>query len=164
VKEVVKVPEKKADPNSMYHGKSNASKSQGTAATGTGDQGDKQGDPNSAYSGKMGSGNGPGNGTGEGDGSGPGKGGISFDLSGRSLLKKPVVNDKSQETGRVVVNITVDKQGAVTAAIPGGRGSTTTSSYLFSKAKEAAMQAKFSPSPEAAEIQKGTMTFVFVVQ
>ena len=79
-------------------------------------------------------------------------------------MRKPIIDDKSQLTGRVVVNITVDKDGAVVAAIPGGRGSTTTSDYLFSKAKEAAMKAKFSPSPEGADIQKGTMTFVFVVQ
>jgi len=165
VKEVVKVPEKKADPNSIYKGKSNTSKSQGTASTGTGDQGDKQGDPNSAYNGKMGNGSGPGTGDGEGSGTGSGKGGgISFDLSGRSLIRKPIVEDKSQETGRVVVNITVDKQGTVTAAIPGGRGSTTTSAYLFSKAKEAALKAKFSPSTDGADIQKGTMTFVFVLQ
>jgi colicin import membrane protein len=164
VKEAPKVPEKKADPQSLYKGPSTTSKSQGTAASGTGDQGDRSGDPNSTYQGKSGTGTGPGSGDGEGSGSGSGKDGFSFDLSGRSLLRRPTVDDKSQLTGRVVVNITVDKQGTVTSAVPGGRGSTTTNSYLFSKAKEAAMKAKFSPNAEGADIQKGTMTFVFVVQ
>jgi outer membrane biosynthesis protein TonB len=167
VKEAPKVPERKADRGSLYAGKNNNSKSQGTAATGTGDQGERTGDPFSKYTGKGGTGGGPGSGDGTGGGNGSGNGpgtgnGISFDLAGRSLLHKPSIDDKSQLTGRVVVNITVDKSGAVVSAIPGGRGSTTTSEYLFGKAKEAAMRAKFSPSE--ADIQKGTMTFVFLVQ
>lgn len=162
-------PVKTVDAASMYKGKKNNSTSQGTAATGTGDQGEKQGDPNSMYTGKSGTGGGPGSGTGtgggNGDGNGPGTGsGISFDLSGRKLLLKPSIDDRSQETGKVVVSITVDRSGNVTEARPGARGSTTTSSYLFAKAKEAAMKAKFNASPEAADIQKGTMTFVFLVK
>jgi outer membrane biosynthesis protein TonB len=173
VKEVVKV-ERSADPNALYSGKNNSSKSQGTAATGTGDQGEKTGDPNANYNGgKSGSGSGPGSGTGTGGGNGSGNGpgtgggntkGISFDLSGRRLILKPVVDDRSQEEGRVVVSITVNKDGKVVSAIPGARGSTTTSAYLFGKAKEAALLAKFDASPEAADVQKGTMTFVFLVQ
>jgi len=162
-------PVKTADAASMYKGKKNNSSSQGTATTGTGDQGERQGDPNSKYTGKSGTGGGPGSGTGtgggDGDGNGPGTGsGISFDLSGRKLLLKPSIDDRSQETGKVVVSITVDRSGNVTEARPGARGSTTTSSYLFGKAKEAAMKAKFNASPEAADIQKGTMTFVFLVK
>ncbi|MCX6274325.1 MAG: energy transducer TonB [Bacteroidetes bacterium] len=162
-------PVKTVDAAGIYKGKSNKSVSQGTSTTGTGDQGDRQGDPNSKYTGKNGTGGGPGTGTGtgggDGDGNGPGKGsGISFDLSGRKLLLKPSIDDRSQETGKVVVSITVDRAGNVTEARPGARGSTTTSSYLFSKAKEAAMKARFNASPEAADIQKGTMTFVFLVQ
>jgi TonB family protein len=162
-------PVKTVDAASIYKGKKNNSTSQGTAASGTGDQGERHGDPNSTYSGKSGTGGGPGSGTGtgggDGDGNGPGKGsGVSFDLSGRTLLRKPSIDDRSQETGKVVVSITVDKEGNVAEARPGARGSTTTSAYLFAKAKEAAMKAKFNASPEAADIQKGTMTFVFLVQ
>ncbi len=162
-------PVKTVDAGSLYKGKKNNSTSQGTSTSGTGDQGDKQGDPNSKYTGKSGTGGGPGTGTGtgggDGEGNGPGKGsGVSFDLSGRKLLLKPSIDDRSQETGKVVVSITVDRAGNVTEARPGARGSTTTSAYLFSKAKEAAMKARFNASPDAADIQKGTMTFVFLVQ
>lgn len=162
-------PVKTVDAGSLYKGKKNNSTSQGTSTTGTGDQGDRQGDPDSRYTGKSGTGGGPGSGTGsgggEGDGTGPGKGsGISFDLSGRRLLLKPSIDDRSQETGKVVVSITVDRAGNVTEARPGARGSTTTSAYLFGKAKEAALKARFNASPEAADIQKGTMTFVFLVK
>jgi len=158
-------PVKKADPNALYKGKTTASNSQGTSA-GKGDQGDPNGDPLSKYTGKNGTGSGgTGTGGGEGSGNGPGKGGgISFSLSGRHMVLTPKINDRSQETGKVVVDITVDKDGTVAAAIPGGRGSTTTSPLLFKLAKDAALKAKFNASTNEAEIQKGTITFVFLVQ
>lgn len=155
-------PVKTVNPSAIYQGKTTASKSQGTGS-GTGDQGDKNGDPFSKYTGKNGNGTGTGGGEGTGIGNGTGKG-ISFSLSGRKLIRTPQITDHSQETGKVVVDITVDKDGAVETAIPGGRGSTTTSAYLFRLAKEAAMKAKFNPSPEGADIQKGTISFVFLVQ
>jgi TonB family protein len=155
-------PVKTVNPSAIYQGKTTASRSQGTGS-GTGDQGDKNGDPNSKYTGKNGNGTGDGGGEGTGQGNGTGKG-ISFSLSGRKLIRTPQITDHSQETGKVVVDITVDKDGAVETAIPGGRGSTTTSAYLFRLAKEAAMKAKFNPSPEGADIQKGTISFVFLVQ
>src|SRR6185369_4468543 len=164
IEKKINVPVRTVDPRALYQGKNTNSPSQGTAKTGTGDQGDKNGDPLSKYTGKNGNGTGPGEGDGTGSGKGPGNGGISFDLTGRRLVRKPSIDDKSQETGRVVVSITVDKEGNVTEARPGARGSTTTSAYLFGKAKEAAMKARFSPNPDGADIKKGTMTFVFLVQ
>ncbi|MFZ7114700.1 MAG: energy transducer TonB family protein [Bacteroidota bacterium] len=155
-------PVKTVNPSAIYQGKTTASKSQGTGS-GSGDQGDKNGDPFSKYTGKNGNGTGTGGGEGTGIGNGTGKG-ISFSLSGRKLIRTPQITDHSQETGKVVVDITVDKDGNVETAIPGGRGSTTTSAYLFRLAKEAAMKAKFNPSPEGADIQKGTISFVFLVQ
>jgi TonB family protein len=64
----------------------------------------------------------------------------------------------------VVVDITVNKDGTVINARPGARGTTTTSSLLFSKAKEAALKAKFNPGTAGVEEQRGTITFVFVVR
>lgn len=158
-------PPKTVNPTAIYQGKTTASKNQGTGK-GAGDQGDPEGDPRSTYTGKNGTGGtgGIGNGgDGDGPGSGPGKG-VSFSLSRRKLLSTPKISDHSQETGKVVVDITVDREGNVETAVPGGRGSTTTSAYLFRLAKEAAMKTKFNPSPENADIQKGTISFVFLVQ
>lgn len=155
-------PVKTVNPSAIYQGKTTTSKSQGTGS-GTGDQGVKEGDPFSKYTGKNGNGTGEGGGEGTGKGTGTGKG-ISFSLSGRKLIRTPQITDQSQETGKVVVDITVDKDGNVETAIPGGRGSTTTSAYLFRLAKDAAKKAKFNPSPEGADIQKGTISFVFLVQ
>ncbi len=159
----------KVNVAALYPGKRNNATSQGNASSGTGDQGSKDGNPDAKYYGKGQGNGGNGSGGGEGDGSGPGKGsgtgpGFSYDLSGRNVRLRPSLFDNSQETGKVVVSIKVDKYGNVIDAQPGARGSTTTSSNLFRKAKEAAFKAKFSQSPAGVEEQVGTITFVFLVQ
>lgn len=159
----------KVNAAALYPGKKNNSTSQGTGNVAAGDQGTRDGDPASLYQGKGQGQGGNGSGGGQGDGNGPGKGsgtgpGFSYDLAGRAVRTRPSIFDNSQETGKVVVEIKVDKFGNVIDAIPGARGSTTTSSNLYRKAKEAAMKAKFSQSPAGVEEQRGTITFVFVVQ
>jgi len=90
---------------------------------------------------------------------GGGGNGVDFSLSGRSMTKKPTINDNSQEEGKVVVDILVNSAGNVYEAKPGARGTTTTSKVLWEKAKQAALTTKFNTSEQ--EIQKGTITFVF---
>lgn len=169
VKKVEPVVVPKVNAEALYPGKKNNSTSQGTGTVAAGDQGTRDGDPASLYQGKGQGQGGSGSGGGKGDGNGPGIGsgsgpGFSFDLAGRAVRAKPSIFDNSQETGKVVVDIKVDKFGNVIDAIPGARGSTTTSSNLYRKAKEAALKAKFSQSPAGVEEQRGTITFVFVVQ
>jgi TonB family protein len=104
-------------------------------------------------------------GDGVGFGSGTGRDlGTGFDLKGRSWSKKPGMEDNSEETGRVVIEIVVDKNGNVTSANGPARGSTTASPSLYKKAKQAALQAKFSPSPDGVEEQRGTITFDFRIR
>ena len=117
-----------------------------------------------------GSGTGDNTGVGPGDDKGHGndtpgyngKGG--YDLKGRMLLKKPERMSDSQEEGVVVVEIIVDEMGKIIKASPGQRGSTTTSSNLYAKARQAAMSAKFNPSPDGKKEQHGTYTFVFLLE
>ncbi len=107
-------------------------------------------------------GSGSGNGHGSGSGSG---GGNSWALNGRSLvgnLPKPTYN--SQETGTVVVEITVDKTGTVTQANVISRGTTVQSSYLWQQAISAAKKAKFNADAKANAIQKGTITYHFTLK
>lgn len=112
-----------------------------------GDQGDLNGDNNSKnYDGVGGNGD-----------------GTTFTLAGRSLKSTPPIKDNSQEEGTVVVDIIVDKYGKVVRATAGARGSNTTSAILYKKAREAALKTKFSANPNAAEAQKGTMTFIFIL-
>ncbi len=153
----------KVDPRAMYKpgnkgssGSPDGSQSgNGTGGTGTGNGGGN------------GSGNGPGSGGGDGGGNGGGHGpgnGIYFDLAGRSWISRPRIDDRSQEQGKVVIDIVVDKTGKVVSATGPGRGSTTTSSALVAKAKEAALRATFSGSPNGVEEQRGSITFNFVLR
>lgn len=107
---------------------------------------------------------GDGPGTGIGDGTPGGPGGTGWDLKGRSLLKKPDRMTDNEEEGIVEVEIIVDETGKVIKATPGGRNSTTTSSKLYAKARGAALQAKFSPSPNGTKEQRGTYTFKFTLE
>ena len=148
-KEVKKIEEKKPEPvvntKALYPGKKqNNSNSQGISE-GQGDQGSQDGDPNSnAYT-----------------GGGIGTNGIAYQLGGRTIaeIKKP--NYDSQQQGKVVVTIRVDRNGKVISATPGAKGSTTTNSYLYSKAKEAALKTTFEANTTAPEIQVGTIIYNF---
>lgn len=62
-----------------------------------------------------------------------------------------------------MVEITVDRNGNVVAAVPILRGSTTQNNYLQSKAVEAAKKAKFNADKNTSAYQKGTITYHFVL-
>lgn len=117
-----------------------------------------------------GSGNGTQQGVGDGDGTGHGNGTPGYngkggyDLKGRALLKKPARMTDNEEEGIVVVEIIVDETGKVIKATPGQRGTTTQSSKLWSKARQASYDAKFNASPDGIKEQRGTYTFVFTLE
>jgi periplasmic protein TonB len=117
-----------------------------------------------------GSGTGSKQGVGDGDGTGHGNntpgfnGAGGYDLKGRGLIKRPERLKDATEEGIVVVEIIVDENGRVIKATPGQRGSTTTSSNLYAKARQAALTAKFNASPDGVKEQRGTYTFVFTLE
>ena len=100
-----------------------------------------------------------GNGIGEGDGKG-----ISFDLGGRNASSLPKPDYLKQKQGIVVVQVTVDRQGKVTKAVPGFKGSTTLDADLLKAAEKAALTAKFDVSQNAPAYQTGTITYIFKLQ
>ncbi len=112
--------------------------------------------------GNQGNPNGSANSNNYGDGGGAGNG-KSFSLSGRSALSLPDPDYPGNEEGIVVVKITVNKYGKVTAAEPGARGSTTYNSQLVAAAKQAALKAKFNLDEKAPAFQQGTITYRFVL-
>lgn len=93
-----------------------------------------------------------------------GNGGISYSLAGRTPVNLPVPEYNYQQAGIVVVEVTVDKNGMVTKAVPGVKGSTTLDEYLLKVAREAALRARFNRKPDAPAYQKGTITYHFILQ
>lgn len=145
-KKVEEPPKPVVNPNALYK---KSSDSQGTSqgiTKGAGDQGKVHGTPESVNYDGLG---------GEGEG-------ISYSLGGRGakVLPKPTYN--SPEQGRVVVSIWVNRQGVVVRAVDGAKGTNISDLNLRRMAREAAMRAKFSEDPSAAELQKGTITYNFI--
>ncbi len=132
-------------------------KNSGTTSTSegiTGGQGN-QGDPNGSIDSKV---------RGHGSGTGTSGNGISYDLGGRSFQALPPPKYDYQGEGKVVVEINVDRSGTVILAIPGAKGSTTLDDYLLATAKEAALKSKFEAKPSAPAVQKGTITYIFILR
>ena len=83
-------------------------------------------------------------------------------VQGRSTvgnLPRPVYN--VQESGIVVVDISVDNYGNVVRAVPGGDGTTVTDKTLWAAARKAAMETHFNMSADAPVLQQGTITYYF---
>jgi colicin import membrane protein len=57
----------------------------------------------------------------------------------------------------------VDKNGTVTAAEPGAKGTTIMEQQFWAEAKQAALKAKFNTDPNAQAYQQGTITYRFVL-
>ena len=131
----------------------NRSQSTGQGVTyGSGNQGSPDGTPGANQFGL-------GGGYGNGKGNGP-----SFRLDGRSAQSLPKPNFPGNEAGIVVVEVTVNKFGKVTEALPGVKGSNTVNSDLLQAAKKVALEARFNSDANAPAFQKGTITYHFVLQ
>lgn len=136
------------NPNALFKGKSNKTTKGGSEGiTGKpGDQGKPNGSPDArGYDGPGGKGN-----------------GISFDLGGRGAknLPKPAYN--SDDQGIIVVTIFVNREGRVTRARAGAKGTTISDQQLQQQAENAALKAMFMPDPSASEEQKGTIKYTFI--
>ena len=127
----------------------NGSQSSGQGKTyGTGNQGSTDGTPGTNQYGL---------------GGGAGKG-ISFSLAGRNARSLPKPSFPGNESGVVVVEVTVDKFGKVTKALPGIKGSNTVNADLLEAARKAALAASFNSDDNAPAFQKGTITYHFILQ
>lgn len=113
-----------------------------------GNQGDPNGDPNASRLTGISSG---------------GAGQIGGGLESRGILSSPKLNDTSQKTGRVVINICVNADGSVKNAAYTQKGSTTSDETLKNKAIANAKAHRFSPSSNGS-VQCGSITYNFVVQ
>ena len=91
-----------------------------------------------------------------------GNGVLGGGISGRKIVKKPRIQDRSQNTGLVNVKVCVDDQGNVTSAKYTQSGSTTSNANLIDKAVEGAKRYKFDKSDR--DMQCGTIKINFKVQ
>jgi outer membrane biosynthesis protein TonB len=95
-------------------------------------------------------------------GSGPGKGGVGYGLSGRGKPSNKIVLPDCQETGLVVVEVRVNRQGKVISANAGKKGTTGTS-CLFKAAEETAKTFKWPANSKAPVVQVGFVSINFDV-
>ncbi len=124
------------------------SRSQGATFPG-GNQGAPTGDPNAGAYGAGGS------------GSGTQGSGISYDIGNRKATSLPIPVYPGDDQGIVVVKVTVDKNGNVTAAEAGARGTTIMDQRFWAEARSAALKAKFNSDQSAAAFQQGTISYRF---
>ena len=138
------------DQRALFKGKKNNGTGGGDG-TGTtpGNQGAPDGDPNSkSYTG---SGNGGGN-------------GIALNLSGRKFISLPRIQDDGQTSGKITVDISVDKTGTIVTAKAGGRGTTISNANLWDKCERAVLGCKLNAISSGPEIQAGSVIFTFILE
>lgn len=104
---------------------------------------------------------GVGNGDGKGSGGDGGGSGTSFSLAGRGKKSLPEPTATSSENGSIVVEIRVDQEGNVVFAKAVWKGTTLTDTNLWRRCEQAAKKSKFTAKPDAPELQKGTITYIF---
>jgi outer membrane biosynthesis protein TonB len=159
IKEIVKKDEpkeivKKVNEKALFPVK-NKNNPNSNPSEGEGDEAGDQGDINGSKDSKShtgGTGSGSGNGSGSGD---------SYQLGSRKALTKIKPMYNCQETGKVVVDIYVNKNGNVTKAVPGVKGSTNLAPCLIERAREAALKTKWEADEDAPETQLGKITYNF---
>src|SRR5690554_3589534 len=117
----VATPEKKeskptVNPNALYTGKKNNASGTGDG-TGTtpGNQGSAQGDPLASNYGEGGS----------------GFGDASLSLANRRFVVTPKIEDDGQQSGKIAVEVRVDRDGRIISARAGVRGTTISNNALY---------------------------------
>ena len=101
---------------------------------------------------------------GRGTGSSPeGSDQLDKGLQGRGLVGAlPKPRYSANESGKVVIRVTVDRTGKVTDATYEPKGSTISNPELIEEARKAALQARFTES--RSFVQGGTITYLFTLK
>ena len=97
------------------------------------------------------------------DGRGGQGNGPSFNLGGRGSKNLIVPKSNFREQGNVVVDIWVDRRGKVVRAEVSLKGTTVVDSNLREIAVQAALSSLFAEDRSAAPLQKGTITYTFII-
>ena len=97
------------------------------------------------------------------DGNGGSGGGPAYDLGGRGAKSISSPSKDFSEEGKIVVDIWVDKEGRVQRTEI-GKGTTITNSAMRTSALQAAKSSIFNKDEKAADLQKGTITYTFIIR
>lgn len=92
-----------------------------------------------------------------------GESNITYYLEDRYHLSLPIPVYLAQGGGKVVVDIVVDRQGRVVEAEP-QKNSSIRDEQIFLYAKAAASRTIFNADPQAPELQRGTIHYLFIAQ
>lgn len=93
----------------------------------------------------------------------PEGGGISASLGGRAAKNLRPIPGNWQESGVIKISVIVDRNGKVVNASQ-ARGTTISNSALINAAIAEAMKVKFTPMADAAEEQRGVITYPIYLQ
>ena len=85
----------------------------------------------------------------------------NYRLGGRRALNKEKFVQDCNESGIVVVQIEVNRNGDVTRAVPGVKGTTNNAACLTEPARRAALATRFNADPDAPAKQVGTIIYDF---
>jgi len=137
------------DQRALFKGKKNNGTGGGDGTGNTpGNQGAPDGDPNSkSYT-----------------GGGSGGNGIALNLNGRKFISLPRIQDDGQTSGKITVDISVDKNGTIVTAKAGGRGTTISNANLWDKCERAVLGCKLNAISSGPEIQAGSVIFTFILE
>lgn len=135
------------NPNALYKGNKNNGKGEGDGTGGVpGNQGSINGDPLAPNYGEGGSGN----------------GNTPLALSKFSNVKQ--IDDNGQQTGKIAVEVRVNKSGQVISARAGAKGTTFSDQNLFRLCESAIMGASLDNMNAGYENRKFTVVFNFKVK
>lgn len=144
----IETPQPQVNQRALFRGSSSGSNTSSEGITGQpGDQGRPDGLRDvTRYDGQGGQGNGP-----------------SFSLGGRGAkyLERP--SSTFREQGNIVVDIWVDRSGKVTRAEINLRGTNILDTNLRNLAVRAALNSTFTEDTQAAQTQRGTITYTFII-
>lgn len=135
--------------NALYKGKKNKGQGAGDGeGGGVGNQGSALGDPLASNYGEGGS----------------GFGNTPISLTSRHWAVRPNIDDKSQFSGVVVCELTVDRNGNIVSVRPGVKGTTYSSPTVYSMLERELRKAKFNTVPNAPERRVVHVTINFKVR
>ncbi len=143
-------PQPEVNPRALFRGSQSNNEEGGSSGIAGGDG--SQGRPDGLrdvqrYDGQGGQGDGP-----------------AFSLGGRGskYLDRPTADFREQ--GDVVVDIWVDRNGNVKRASVSPRGTTILDANLRNAAVRSAYNSTFSEDPTAPDLQRGTITYTFIIR